>query len=130
MLPVYYVEHSIMAQNPNVDSVTTTESMVVELHKRRRHFIDCLHFGAAESVKLRDAPRLYVRLETFLRQELVQMVRLDGKDASLACRVFKETESSGNLVSEASATEQSAPSSCELCFHSYLVLPLIYRCSV
>ena len=131
--------HSIMAQNPNIDSVTTMEATVVEFHKRRRHLVDCLRFlfEAAESAQLPDAPRLYVRLETFLRQELVPTVKVDGKGGSLAYRIFKEIESLGNVVFEASAARQSAtsntvpPSSCELyCFY-YPVLPLpSYRCAV
>lgn len=104
--------HSIMAQNPNINSVTAMEATVVEFHKRRRHLVDCLRFlfEAAESAQLPDTPRLYVRLETFLRQELVPTIKLDGRDVSLAYRIFKEIESLGNAVSEACAAKQCATS--------------------
>ena len=69
--------HSIMAQNRNIDLVTAMEATVVEFHKRRRDLVDCLRFlfEAAESARLPDAPRLYIRLETFLTKELVPTTR-------------------------------------------------------
>ncbi|KAL4071568.1 nucleoporin Nup186/Nup192/Nup205 [Scleroderma yunnanense] len=104
--------HSIMTQNPNIDSVTVMEATLVEFHKRRRHLVDCLRFlfEAAESAQVPDTPRLYTRLEAFLRQELVSSVRLDGRDVSLAYRIFKEIESLGTTVFEAYAAKQSATS--------------------
>ncbi|KAI6142345.1 nucleoporin Nup186/Nup192/Nup205 [Pisolithus tinctorius] len=104
--------HSIMAENPNVDSVGAMEATVVEFHKRRRNLIDCLRFlfEAAELAQSSDAPRLYVRLEAFLRQELVQAVKVDGKDATLANRLFSTIESLGSTITEAYAAKQSATS--------------------
>ncbi|KAI6135337.1 nucleoporin Nup186/Nup192/Nup205 [Pisolithus thermaeus] len=104
--------HSIMAENPNVDSVSAMEATIVEFHKRRRHLVDCLRFlfEAAELAQSSEAPRLYVRLEAFLRQELVSAVKLDGKDVTLANRIFRTIESLGSIVTEACAAKQSATS--------------------
>ncbi|KAI5985097.1 nucleoporin Nup186/Nup192/Nup205 [Pisolithus albus] len=104
--------HSIMTENPNVDSISAMEATIVEFHKRRRHLVDCLRFlfEAAELAQSSDAPRLYVRLEAFLRQELVSGVQPDGKDVTLANRIFRTIESLGSIVTEACAAKQSATS--------------------
>ncbi|KAI6038837.1 nucleoporin Nup186/Nup192/Nup205 [Pisolithus marmoratus] len=104
--------HSTMAENPNIDSVSAMETTVVEFHKRRRHLVDCLRFlfEAADLAQSSDAPRLYVRLEAFLRQELVSAVKVDGKDVTLAGRIFRTIESLGNVVTEACAAKQCATS--------------------
>ncbi|KIK97850.1 hypothetical protein PAXRUDRAFT_824522 [Paxillus rubicundulus Ve08.2h10] len=104
--------HSIMEGNPNIDSVSCMEATVVEFHQRRRHLVDCLRylFEAVELAELADAPRLYIRLEAFVRQELVPPVKVAGADISLAQSIFKEIEALGTAVSQAQTARQNAQS--------------------
>ncbi|KIJ60466.1 hypothetical protein HYDPIDRAFT_98637 [Hydnomerulius pinastri MD-312] len=101
--------HSIMVDNPNIGSVNSMEATVVEFHQRRRHLVDCLRylFEAAELAQVPDAPRLYVRIEAYVRQELVKVV---GADVSLAHRIFNEIDALGTAVSQAQTAKQSAQS--------------------
>ncbi|KAF9238369.1 nucleoporin Nup186/Nup192/Nup205 [Melanogaster broomeanus] len=94
--------HSIMADNPNIDSVNCMEATVIEFHQRRRHLVDCLRylFEAAELAELPGAPRLYIRLEAFVA----------GADVSLAHRIFKEVEALGTAVTQAQTARQNAQS--------------------
>ncbi|KAF8550604.1 hypothetical protein OG21DRAFT_1487648 [Imleria badia] len=57
-----------------------------------RHLVDCLRylFEAAELAHLPDAPRLHLRLEAFIRQELVP--KSAGTDTSLASCIFTEID--------------------------------------
>ncbi|KAG9311040.1 hypothetical protein JVU11DRAFT_8938 [Chiua virens] len=102
--------HTIMADNPNIGPVNSIEATIVEFHLRRRHLVDCLRylFEAAELAHLPDAPRLYLRLEAFVRQELVPTIKSAGADASLAFRIFNEIDSLGALVAQAQTASQNA----------------------
>jgi nuclear pore complex protein Nup205 len=104
--------HSIMEGNPNIDSVSCMEATIVEFHQRRRHLVDCLRylFEAVELAELPDAPRLYIRLEAFVRQELVPPIKIAGVDISLAQSIFKEIEALGTAVSQAQTARQNAQS--------------------
>lgn len=101
-----------MSDNPNTDLVNSIEATIVEFHQRRRHLIDCLRylFEAAELAHLPDPPRLYLRLEAFVRQELVPATKSAGADASLAFRIFKEIELLGAAVAQAQMARQNAQS--------------------
>ncbi|KAF8437893.1 hypothetical protein L210DRAFT_3646941 [Boletus edulis BED1] len=57
--------------------------------------------------QLPDAPRLYLRLEVFVKQELVPASK---PDASLASRIFNEIESIGTAVTQAQIARQNAQS--------------------
>lgn len=102
--------HATMSANPNMGLVNAIEASVVEFHQRRRHLVDCLRylFEAAELAQLPDAPRLYLRLEAFVRQELVPAAKSAGADASLASRIFKEIDSLGAAVAQAHTARQNA----------------------
>ncbi|KAF9219350.1 hypothetical protein BS17DRAFT_804452 [Gyrodon lividus] len=104
--------HSTMADNPNIGSVNCIETTLVEFHQRRRHLVDCLRYlvEAAELAELPDAPRLYIRLEAFVRQELAPVIKGTGADVSLAQRIFKEIEVLGTAVSQAQTARQNAQS--------------------
>ena len=104
--------HAVMSDNPNTDSVNSIEATIVEFHQRRRHLIDCLRylFEAAELARLPDPPRLYLRLEAFVRQELVPAARSAGPEAPLAFRIFREIESLGAAVTQAQISRQNARS--------------------
>ncbi|KAF8547550.1 hypothetical protein OG21DRAFT_1490136 [Imleria badia] len=54
-----------------------------------------------------DAPRLYLRLEVFVKQKLVPASK---PDASLASRIFNEIESIGTAVTQAQIARQNAQS--------------------
>lgn len=103
--------HQVMIENPNVDSVMVMEATIVEFHKRRRHLIDCLRYlvESAEVAESSGAPRLYVRLEAFVRHELVPAAQT-GNDESLAHRVFVAIEALGSTVAEAYTAKQNATS--------------------
>ncbi|KAG6331906.1 hypothetical protein ID866_7182, partial [Astraeus odoratus] len=103
--------HTKMSENPNIDSVSAMEATVVEFHRRRRQLVDCLRFlfEAAELAQEPDAPRLYVRLEAFVRQDLIPAVKMDGKEVTLAHRIFREIESLGNAVSRLSSQMRRPP---------------------
>ncbi|KAF8130340.1 nucleoporin Nup186/Nup192/Nup205 [Boletus edulis] len=92
--------HTIMAVNPNMGP-----SFISDV----RHLVDCLRylFEAAALAQLPDAPRLYLRLEAFVRQELVPASK---PDASLASRIFNEIESIGTAVTQAQIARQNAQS--------------------
>ena len=102
--------HAVMSVNPNTGPVNSIEATVVEFHQRRRHLVDCLRYlvEAAELAQLPDAPRLYLRLEAFVRQELVPPAKSAGPDASLASRIFKEIGSLGAAVVQAQTARQNA----------------------
>ena len=104
--------HAIMSEHPNISPVSSIEATVVEFHQRRRHLVDCLRylFDAAELAHLPDAPRLHLRLEAFVRQELVPTTKSAGADASLAGRIFTEIESLGAAVAQAQTARQHAQS--------------------
>lgn len=104
--------HAVMSDNPNTDPVHSIEATIVEFHQRRRHLIDCLRYllEAAELAQSPDPPRLYLRLEAFVRQELIPAAKSAGPDASLACRIFKEIESLGAAVAHAQMARQNAQS--------------------
>ena len=101
-----------MSDNPNIGPVNSIEATVAEFHQRRRHLIDCLRylFEAAELAHLPDPPRLYLRLEAFVRQELVPATKSVGPDTSLASRIFKEIESLGAAFVQAQTARQNAQS--------------------
>jgi hypothetical protein len=101
--------HATMSAHPNSGLVNAIEATVVEFHQRRRHLVDCLRylFEAAELAQLPDAPRLYLRLEAFVRQELVPAAK---SDASLASRIFKEIDALGAAVAQAQMARQNAQS--------------------
>ncbi|KAF8415445.1 hypothetical protein L210DRAFT_988479 [Boletus edulis BED1] len=61
----------------------------------------------AALAQLPDAPRLYLRLEVFVKQELVPTSK---PDASLASRIFNEIESIGTAVTQAQIARQNAQS--------------------
>ncbi|KAH7882163.1 nucleoporin Nup186/Nup192/Nup205 [Phlebopus sp. FC_14] len=104
--------HSVMVENPNIASVNCMEAAVAEFHRRRRHLVDCLRylFEAVELVEIPDAPRLYIRLEAFIRQELVPPSKATGGEVTLAQRVFKEVAELGAVVSQAQTAKQNATS--------------------
>lgn len=104
--------HTIMSDNPNIGPVNLIEATVAEFHQRRRHLVDCLRylFEVAGLAQLPGPPRLYLRLEAFVRQELVPATKSAGPDASLAFRIFKEIESLGAAVAQAQTTRQNAQS--------------------
>ncbi|KAG8215255.1 hypothetical protein J3R82DRAFT_8809, partial [Butyriboletus roseoflavus] len=104
--------HTIMSDSPNISPVNLIEATIVEFHLRRRHLVDCLCylFEAAGLAQLPDSSRLYLRLEAFVRQELVPATKSAGADASLAFRIFKEIQSLGTAVAQAQAARQNAQS--------------------
>lgn len=104
--------HAIMADNPNISPVNLIEAAIVEFHLRRRHLVDCLCylFEAAALAQLSDPSRLHLRLEAFVRQELVPATKSVGADASLAFRIFKEIQSLGTAVAHAQTARQNAQS--------------------
>ncbi|KAH0834004.1 hypothetical protein J3R83DRAFT_11240 [Lanmaoa asiatica] len=104
--------HAIMSDNPNIGPINLIEATVVEFHQRRRHLVDCLRylFEAAGLAQLPDAPRLCLRLEAFVRQELVPATKSAGPDASLAFRIFKEIELLAAAVAQAQTARQNAQS--------------------
>ncbi|KAF8424756.1 nucleoporin Nup186/Nup192/Nup205 [Boletus edulis BED1] len=61
----------------------------------------------AALAQLPDAPRLYLRLEVFVKQELVPASK---PDASLASRILNEIESIGTAVTQAQIARQNAQS--------------------
>lgn len=103
--------HGVLSDNPNIGPVDSIGASIVEFHQRRRHLVDCLRYllDAAELALLPDAPsRLYLRLEAFVRQELVPAQKSAGADASLASRVFDQVESLGVAVTQAQSARQGA----------------------
>lgn len=92
----------------NIGPLDSIKASVAEFHQRRRHLIDCLRYllDAAVSALLPDPPRLYLRLEAFVRQELVPTQMSVGADAFLASPVFKQVESLA--VAQAQTARQGA----------------------
>jgi nuclear pore complex protein Nup205 len=101
--------HAIMAEHPNISPASSLEATVAEFHQRRRHLVDCLRYlcDAAELAHRPDAPRLHLRLEAFVRQELVPATRSEG---SFALRIFSEIDSLGAAVAQAHTARQHAQS--------------------
>ncbi|KAH7924355.1 hypothetical protein BV22DRAFT_1035258 [Leucogyrophana mollusca] len=104
--------HSIMTENPNIGPVNSIEAAVVEFHQRRRHLVDCLRYilEAAEVAETPDAPRLYARLDAFVRSELVPGTRVSGGEVPLAHRIMSQTENLGLAIVRAQGAKQGAPS--------------------
>jgi nuclear pore complex protein Nup205 len=101
-----------MAENPNIVSVNCLEVAIAEFHQRRRHLVDSLRyiFEAAEAASIGDAPPVYMRIDAFVRQDLIPPVSFPEGELSLAYRIFKEIENLGNVISKAHEAKQNAGS--------------------
>ncbi|KAF8548025.1 hypothetical protein OG21DRAFT_1489716 [Imleria badia] len=90
-------------------TINLIEVTVAEFHQRRHHLVDCLRylFEAAALAQLLDAPRLYLRLKAFVRQDLVPASK---PDTSLASHIFNETESIRTVVTRAQTARQNIQS--------------------
>lgn len=65
-------------------------------------------FEAAQLWESKDIPPLYVRLEMFVRQQLLPPPK--GGGLSLAIRIFQEIHNLGNVLAKAQAAKQNAKS--------------------
>ncbi|EIW76673.1 hypothetical protein CONPUDRAFT_92653 [Coniophora puteana RWD-64-598 SS2] len=104
--------HTIMSDNPNTSPEQCMEAAVAEFHQRRRHLADCLRylFEAAELAEIQDAPRLYMRINAFVQQELIPPAKVGAGDASLAYRIFSQVDALGGVLAHAQTAKQSAVS--------------------
>lgn len=86
------------------------EATILEFHTRRRHLAECMQyaFEAAQLWESKDIPPLYVRLEMFVRQQLLPPPK--GGGLSLAIRIFQEIHNLGNVLAKAQAAKQNAKS--------------------
>ncbi|KZT66755.1 hypothetical protein DAEQUDRAFT_767725 [Daedalea quercina L-15889] len=102
----------VMAENPNVPMEQCIETTVLEFHTRRRHLADCIRyiFEAAELTEAGNVPALYVRLETFVRQQLLPPLRGSGGGLSFAMKIFQEIHNLGNVLSKTQVARQNAKS--------------------
>ena len=100
----------VMTENPNVPMEQCIEATVLEFHTRRRHLADCMRyvFEAAELGESGNVPPFYVRLEMFVRQQLLPPPRSGG--LSLAIKIFQEIHNLGNVLAKALAARQNARS--------------------
>jgi len=103
--------HAIMTENPNIGPVNCLELTIAEFHQRRRHLVDSLRylFEAAEAGESSGASPMYMRIDTFVRVDLMSSVPpQDG--TSLAYKIFKEIENLGNAILKADAARKNAGS--------------------
>ena len=100
----------IMSENPNAPMERCIEATILEFHTRRRHLADCMRyvFEAAELGESGNVPPFYVRLEMFVRQQLLPPPR--GGGLTLAIKIFQEIHNLGNTLAKAQAARQNAKS--------------------
>lgn len=86
------------------------EATILEFHTRRRHLADCMHyiFEAAELGESGNVPPFNVRLEMFVRQQLLPPPRSGG--LPLAIKIFQEIHNLGNTLARAQTARQNAKS--------------------
>ncbi|EGO28547.1 hypothetical protein SERLADRAFT_413403 [Serpula lacrymans var. lacrymans S7.9] len=104
--------HDVMSNNPNIGAVNCMEATVAEFHQRRRYLADCMRyiFEAAELAQIAGASRLYHRVETFARHELIPAVKVPGGEIPLAYRIFREIDNLGITIARAQSARQNAGS--------------------
>jgi nuclear pore complex protein Nup205 len=104
--------HGVMAENPNVPPLNCLEVAIAEFHQRRRHLVDSLRyiFEAADAASTAEAPPVYLRMDVFVRQDLVPAVLVPGGESTLARKIFEEIKRLGKVISKAEEAKQNAGS--------------------
>ncbi|KAI0324921.1 hypothetical protein GY45DRAFT_1331027 [Cubamyces sp. BRFM 1775] len=102
----------VMAQKPNLTGEQYVEATILEFHLRRRETADCLRYilEAAEAAERPDAPPLCLRINQFVRQQLLQLGGRAGAGLSLAMKIFQEIHNVGNALAKTQAARQNARS--------------------
>ncbi|CCM02106.1 uncharacterized protein FIBRA_04183 [Fibroporia radiculosa] len=102
----------VMFENPNVSPERCIEATILEFHLRRRHLADCLRYiiEAADLGSTGNAPDLYIRLDMFVRQQLLPAPRSTVGGLSLTLKIFQEIHNLGNVLAKAQTARQNAKS--------------------
>ncbi|CAL1713365.1 unnamed protein product [Somion occarium] len=104
------IMYEVTLSVPNFSPERLVEQTLLNFHIRRRHIADCLRFlfEAAELSERPDAPPLFHRLNTFLRQNLLPPPK--PQEAPLATKLFKEIENLEVNMSKTLNARQNAGS--------------------
>lgn len=102
----------VMSENPNVSMESCIEATILEFHLRRRQLAECLRyiFEAAAIAETPQASQLYVRLDHFVRQQLLPAPGGRNTGLSLAVKIFQEIHNLGNVLAKVQAARQCAKS--------------------
>lgn len=109
-LHIAEVMYGVTHTYPNLPPETLIERTVVAFHKRRRDIAECLRyiFFAAEQSSNPDAPQLFKRLDTFLRQHLLPPTK--PQELPLASKLFREIEALEGVLNSTLNARQCAGS--------------------
>lgn len=104
--------HSVMTENPNIGPVGCVEATIVEFHQRRRHLADCLRILLAEALNAGapNASTIHVRLEEFVRRELIPGYVVAGGGVPLAQEILNQIETISLSISKVQAERQNSGS--------------------
>ncbi|KAK7682411.1 hypothetical protein QCA50_014616 [Cerrena zonata] len=109
-LHIAEIMYGVTNTYPNLPPEILIERTVVAFHRRRRDIAECLRyiFFAAEQSSSPDAPQLFKRLDTFLRQHLLPPAK--PQELPLASKLFKEIENLEGVLNSTLNARQSAGS--------------------
>lgn len=106
----------VISNNPNFSPVNILEEVVLEHHRRRRDFADCIRFllEAAEMVGSPGTTALHGRLELFVTQQLFPSKEGTGTvvfgEKGWGWKVLLEIEALDQTISHSLAAKQNAGS--------------------